>query len=59
MLLEKAGDDGATGFTDIADAAIYHETAKQIFDAARAAMQLTNSNKNDRGWKLTREISGS
>ena len=37
MLLEKAGDDGATGFTDIADAAIYHETAKQIFDAARDA----------------------
>ncbi|MBT6149343.1 MAG: dihydropteroate synthase, partial [Gemmatimonadetes bacterium] len=37
MLLEKAGDDAATGFTDIADASVYHETAKQIFEAARAA----------------------
>lgn len=37
MLLEKAGDDAATGFTDIADASIYHETAKQIFEAARGA----------------------
>ncbi len=37
MLLEKAGDDAATGFTDIADAGVYHDTAKQIFAAARDA----------------------
>lgn len=37
MLLEKAGDAEATGFTDIAEAEAYHETARFLFDKARAA----------------------
>lgn len=37
MLLEQAGSDSATGFTDIADAAVYHETARALFDSARDA----------------------
>jgi methylenetetrahydrofolate reductase (NADPH) len=36
MLLERAGGDSA-GFTDIADASVYHETAQQIHQAARDA----------------------
>lgn len=36
MLLERAGDSSA-GFTDIADAAVYHETAATIHEAARQA----------------------
>jgi methylenetetrahydrofolate reductase (NADPH) len=36
MLLERAGEDNA-GFTDIADAGVYHETARGIFTAAREA----------------------
>lgn len=36
MLLEQAGGDSA-GFTDIADAGVYHETARAIFAAAQAA----------------------
>ena len=36
MLLERAGEENA-GFTDIADAGVYHETARMIFAAAREA----------------------
>ena len=35
MLLERAGE--STGFTDIADAEVYYETAKFVFEKARAA----------------------
>ncbi len=40
MLLERAGegsDDQQAGFTDIADASVYHNTARAIFTAAREA----------------------
>lgn len=37
MLLERSGGGAQSGFTDIAGAEVYYETAREIFAAARAA----------------------